>query len=329
MPNKTSETPGKCFGRRHPQRPTALNTAALTFSILTWAGVVASANSGHAADLRIDGKCTVPERSLIIADCTILQQPDGIAVLSGRNLRLSLTILPSAIVRSGRLSPNLEAQSPLLRLRLPASLAQLNTDINDARASANVRAVQFRSANGLETLVVIADRRRTPAGALEAALPSRSGPSSADLSDAQQIAPSEGSRILRGFELELERIQGLYDNLMFEEGDRALDLLVAETINFNDNYSRYEGSQQITAFLNSQINQLQALRALKSYERTLEEQDAAWNYNQRQAAIYREQQRQLEQAYRLASEVRRAAEASALRWWALWLGRPTTTVIIR
>jgi len=47
---------------------------------------------------------------------------------------------------------------------------------------------------------------------------------------------------------------------------------------------------------------------------SLEEQAGEWNYNQRQAAIYREQQHQLEQSYRLASEVRRAAEASVLRW---------------
>jgi hypothetical protein len=297
--------------------------------MLACAGLVVSANRGRASDLRIDGKCAVPELSLAIPDCTILQQPDGIAVLSGRNLRLSLTILPSAIVRSGRLTPELEAQSPLLRLRLSSSLAQLNTDLDDARASTNVRAVQFRSDTGLETLVVIADRRRTASGALEAALPSRSGPSSATLSETPQIAPSEASRILREFELALERIQSLYEHLMFEEGDRVLDLLIAETINFNNSYSRYEGSQQITAFLNSQINQLQALRALKSYERNLEEQSSEWNYNQRQAAIYREQQRQLEQAYRLATEVRRAAEASARSWWALWLGQPTTTVIIR
>ena len=38
---------------------------------------------------------------------------------------------------------------------------------------------------------------------------------------------------------------------------------------FNNTDNRYEGFQQITAFLNSQINQLQALRALKSYERSL------------------------------------------------------------
>lgn len=303
--------------------------AAVILLTLACAGLVVSADRGRASDLRIDGKCAVPERFLVIPDCTILQQPDGLSVFSGNNLRLSLTILPSAIIRSGSLTPELEAQSSLLRLRLPESLAQLNTELDDARASANVRAIQFRTDTGLETLVLIADRRRTAPGALEAAFPSRRGPSSANLSETRQIAPSEASRILREFELALERIQNLYDHLMFEEGDRVLDLLVAETINFYNSYSRFEGSQQITGFLNSQINQLQALRALKSYERNLEEREAEWTYNQQQAAIDREQQRQLEQAYRQASEVRRAAEASAQSWWALWLGRPTTTVIIR
>lgn len=45
---------------------------------------------------------------------------------------------------------------------------------------------------GLETLVVVADRRRTPAGVLKSALPRQNGPSSAALLEAPQIASLPG-----------------------------------------------------------------------------------------------------------------------------------------
>ena len=68
------------------------------------------------------------------------------------------------------------------------------------------------------------------------------------------------------------------------------------------------------------------LRALKDVDRMLEEQQAADRYDRLSPERLRRQRERQEQAYRLAVELRRAAEARTARWWPIWYGRPLILV---
>ena len=140
-------------------------------------------------------------------------------------------------------------------------------------------------------------------------------------------APSINSReSLKGFLRQLDRAEDLYNALMFEEADRVSELTVMRINAFLDDHRHLDGVNEIEAVLQARTSQLRDIRALKEIDRMLEEQQAADRYDRLQAQRLRRQRERQEQTYRLAVELRRAAEARAARWWPLWYGSPLILV---
>jgi len=158
------------------------------------------------------------------------------------------------------------------------------------------------------------------------AAPWRTASVSALVADASG-EPSVSSReALQGFLRQLDRAEDLYNALMFEEADRVNELTVMRINAFLESHRHLSGVDDIEAVLQARTRQLRDLRALKEVDRMLEEQQAADRYDRLSPERLRRQRERQEQAYRLAVELRRAAEARAARWWPLWYGSPLILV---
>ena len=131
-------------------------------------------------------------------------------------------------------------------------------------------------------------------------------------------APGATSRdALNAFLRQLDRAEELYRALMFEEADRISELTVMRINAFLESHRHLSGVDEVEAVLQARTAQLRELRSLLEHDRALEEQRSAERYDRLKAE--RERRRQ---AYQLALEQRRAAEARAARWWPIWFGRP-------
>ena len=135
--------------------------------------------------------------------------------------------------------------------------------------------------------------------------------------------PSPSIRMaLDAFINQLDRAEGLYQALMFEEADRVSEMNVMRINAFLESHRHLNGIDELESVLQARTSQLRELRGLKQYERQLEEDQAAARYNSLKIERERKQRELLEHSYRMAVERRRAAEARAASWWPLWFGRP-------
>ena len=285
-----------------------------------------SACSVAAGDLLLQGKCVIPETSSTFAQCTVINDGSSIIVLTGRSQQLSLKLFISDILLSGRLSPEFENNSPLLRLNIVRSLAEIGTGLGDAQSSSNVRGMQFNRDATIQTLIFIADRSGRNVSEVSSLIPNKvlNQQAGADL------APADGREILASFEREFERCETLYESLMFEEGDRVLDLVIAKAKLFREQYAGKTGSESISNLLNSKTTQLQRLRDYKTFDRYLEEQEAERNFDKLQRIQAEKERQRREYNYRMAQEYRRSLEAVALRWYSYWgINRSTNIYILR
>lgn len=277
-----------------------------------------------AKDLLLEGKCTIPEKSSSFAQCAVLNDGQSITVLSGRSQTLQIRILLSDIIFSGRLTPEFEANSPLLKSNIARSLSEVGTGLGDAQNSTNVRAFQFNRDGSVQTLIFIADRGGKNIGEISSLIPS----TSLNQQAGSDLAPGEARQILTAFEREFDRCQSLYEALMFEEADRVLDLAIAKSNLFSQKYGNRSGGNAIANVLKSQITQLQRLRDFRTFDRYLEEQQAERDYNEVQRRIAEEERKRREHQYRLAIEYRKSIEAIARRWYPYWGLRYSSNIYI-
>lgn len=143
-----------------------------------------------------------------------------------------------------------------------------------------------------------------------------------------QLSPKPFTSQMEVFNRELDRAEQLYDNLMFEEGDRVADMTIARINGFLAANATIEGVDEIENVYTARVNQLKQLKAFKSVARAQMEQEGAANYDRQQALRERKLREKREHQYRMAVEARRAAEARASRWWSVWYGRPYTPILI-
>lgn len=279
-----------------------------------------------AANILVEGKCTVPEINLSFTNCFALNDADSITILTGHNQSLQYKVALYNVILSGRLTPEFEENSPLLRSNILKSLADIDTKLADAQTSSNVRAFQLKHDNAIRTLIFIADRQSKNIGEIDRAIPTKS----LNMQSGPDIAPEEARVILASFEKEFERCHSLYEALMFEEGDRVLDLIFAKSKLFHNKYLGMNGADLISNVLKSKIGQLDKLRSYKAYDREIEERQAENNYNAAQKLIAAQERKRREHQYKLAVEYRRGLEATAYRWYYYWgLRYPSNIYIIR
>jgi hypothetical protein len=279
-----------------------------------------------AATILVEGKCTVPEINSSYDKCLVLNDGNSISILTGRNQSLQYKVVLSNVILSGRLTPEFEENSPLLKSNILKSLADIDTRLADAQASSNVRAFQLKDDNAIRTLIFIGDRQSKNIGEIDRAIPTKS----LNMQSGSDIAPEEARIILASFEKEFERCQSLYEALMFEEGDRVLDLTIAKSKLFQNKYLGMNGAGSISNVLKSKIGQLDKLRSYKAYDREIEERQAENNYNAAQKLIAAQERKRREHQYKLAVEYRRSLEATAYRWYNYWgLRYPSNIYIVR
>ena len=290
--------------------------------------ILATTTHSFGKSMRVDGKCALLERDLILQKCTILNRDGTITVLEGKTLNLLQKIYPSAIIESGSLNKVTENESVDLNRRLEYSLKRLNTGLGDAGRSSNVRVLQFQDSSGVETLVLVANRESYGSSTASDVIPTQQRSIESSYS---QLAPLEATRTLLEFEKEFDRAHGLYEALMFEEADRVLDMAIMRANSFIGSYLDYQGADEMEDVLQQQVDQLRAFREFKSSDRKLEELQAAKRYDEVKRQRLLQERRRREHAYRMAVEYRREAEARASRWWSYWWGRPwaRNTYIIR
>lgn len=282
--------------------------------------------SSESRELVLEGKCAIPEIPATYAQCTVMNDGRAITVLTGRSQNLLIKLFLSDIRLSGRLTPEFEKNSPRLQSALSRSLSEIGTGLGDAQNSTNVRALQFNRDSTIQTLVFIADRRGKNIGEVSSLIPHNS----LDQQAGSDLAPADARSILASFEREFERCETLYDALMFEEADRVLDMAIAKSRLFKEQYGSRDGASAISNVLNSQIAQLQRLRDYKAYDRYLEEQQAEQDYNAAQRRIAEQERQRREHQYRMAVEYRRSLEAIARRWYPYWgINQSTNIYVIR
>ena len=143
-----------------------------------------------------------------------------------------------------------------------------------------------------------------------------------------QLSTKPFTRQMEVFNRELDRAEQLYDNLMFEEGDRVADLTIARINAFLMENKTIDGVGDIEKVYAARVNQLRQLKSFKSAARAEMEREGAANYDRQQAFRERKVREQREHQYRMAVEARRAAEARAARWWSVWYGRPYAPILI-
>lgn len=277
-----------------------------------------------ARDLLLEGKCTIPETSRSFTKCTVMNDGQAITLLTGRSQSLHFKVLLSDILLAGRLTDEFEENSPLLRANIGRSLSEIGSGLDDAQNSSNVRALQFNQNASTQTLIFIASRQDVNAGEISSLIPDLS----LDQQAGDDLAPRDGQNILIAFQREFERCQSLYDDLMFEEADRVLDLAIAKSRLFSQNYGSRDGAESISRVLSAQIAQLQRLREYRAYDRYLEEQQAESDFNAAQQRIADQERARRQHEYRLAVEYRKSLEAIARRWYPYWGLTYSTTIYI-
>lgn len=268
----------------------------------------------------VEGKCGVAESGAFFSRCTVIRSGSKITTLASNNSTLVFDADAGQIIRIGPLDARSLVISPGIKQHLGEILAGLNVSESDARRSNNVKLVQARSTgnNSPRSLLFIANRDQRNLDALSATLANidrydENNPS------AVPLHPTDSAVALQEFARATARIQGLYEALMFEEADRVLDRTKAEISNFERRYANYNGFEDIQAVLYARIAQLEALRNLRSYDYQI----AQWQAQQRYDRIQREkaaaEERARQHQYKLAVERRKAAEANARTWWAIWM----------
>lgn len=306
-----------------------VNLATLSFKSIVSAFVLSlfnllAINHSFAKDLLLEGKCAIPELRQSFPACTILNDGKSLIILTGRNQFLQRKVPISDITLAGQLGTRFEANSQLLKENITQSLSEINTSLSDAQKSNNVRAFQFETSKLILTLILIADRTQKNIDEISQLIPTIDRKDSANA----DLAPAEAREILEDFERKFERAQTLYENLMFEEADRVLDLAIAKKNLFTKSYGNREGVKEVSNLLNSQIKQLLSLREYKTYDRMVEEQIAEKNYDQAQRRLAEAEEKRRKYQYKMAVEYRKTAEANAVSWYSFWLGRPRTSIYI-
>ncbi|WP_143592899.1 hypothetical protein [Synechococcus sp. 8F6] len=277
----------------------------------------------------VEGKCGILETGAYFTKCTLLKSGNLISALTNNGSNLILNASRSEILRIGPLSDEVSNLSPESSKGLGIVLAGLSTSKTDAEKSNNVRIISFiKDFNTRQSFIFIADRRQENTNNLSFVAPYVATLNTSSTST-PELPPSDASAYLEEYDRAFNRIQGLYDSLMFEEADRVLDRTIASINNFSKRYSGYQGAFEIQTFLNSRIAQAESLRSLKSYEY----QQAQWQAEMRYARIQKEkadaEERQRQHQYRLAVERRKTAEANARQWLAIWLlVRPPSVNVI-
>lgn len=271
----------------------------------------------------VEGKCVIPETGDVYPKCGIINDGSSLTIVAGRGKNLIKKIPISDIYRSGRLTADFETSSPLLKSRINSSLSEIQTDRSDAIQSNNVRAIQVNDNGSFYTVILIADRNKN-LESLSSLIPNQYPNPIAG----SKLLFDDAQKILKDFERQFERVDSLYSELMFEEGDRALDLAAAKAILFKQRFGNKEGVLEVEKYLQSQIRQLIALRNFKNSERLLEEVNAEKEYDKAQKKLAVEQLKRQEYFYKLAVEYRKTAEANALKWYAIWAGRPSNNIYI-
>ena len=82
-----------------------------------------------------------------------------------------------------------------------------------------------------------------------------------------QLPPQDSPGQMEFFSRELDRAEQLYDNLMFDEADRAADLTIARINAFLAKNRGIEGVDEIEAVYTARVNQLRQLKAFKTAAR--------------------------------------------------------------
>lgn len=277
----------------------------------------------------VEGKCGILETGAYFTKCTLLKSGSLISALTSNGSNLILNASRSEILRIGPFNDEVGSLSPEVSKGLGIVLAGLSISKTDAAKSNNVRVISFvNEFNSRQSFIFIADRGQENINSLNLIAPYVATVNTTNFAT-PELTPSDASAYLEEYERAFNRIQGLYDSLMFEEADRVLDRTIASINNFSRRYSSYKGAFEIQAFLNSRIAQAESLRSLKSYEY----QQAQWQAEKRYERIQKEkadaEERQRQYQYRLAVEKRKTAEANARQWLAIWLlMRPPSVNII-
>ena len=143
-----------------------------------------------------------------------------------------------------------------------------------------------------------------------------------------QLPPKGSGEAMEFFNKELDRAERLYNDLMFEEGDRVADITIARINAFIQNRQNIDGVKEIEAVYQSRVEQLRRLKDYKSFDRALMLQEGADRFDAKKSERERKVREQREYNYKLAIEARRTAEARAAQWWSRWYGRPYSSIII-
>jgi len=272
----------------------------------------------------MEGKCAIPERSVAYKKCAVMNDGSAITVLAGPNQQLVQQILLSDIIVAGRLSSIYGLTSSQFNQNIATVLGLVNLTTNDAFKSSNVRGLQYKQGQAFETIVFIANREAKTYDGISSLIPTIAS----NIQAGEQLAPADAHEILADFQRQFERAQSLYQELMFEEADRVLDMSIAKANLFSQKYETREGAKDVLTFLVSQVRELQAMRDYKSYDRKLEEYQAEQDYNQVQRQRAEAERQRREHEYRVAAEYRKATEANTLKWYNYWYGRPSTSIYI-
>lgn len=299
-------------------RVVALTLSRYFLSLVLALGVSTAVSPAKSEGL-IEGKCGILESGSAFSRCTVISKGGDLAVLANNGGNLIFQARNSEILRIGSLSPRAEAISPGIKTGFRATLSALSISESDARRSSNVRLIQARGNSAtVKSLLFIADRDTRNLDQLNANLtPIDNYTSSSDT--ASILVPSDSSKILEEFERAFQRIQSLYDALMFEEADRVFDRTEAEIRNFSKRFKDYQGSLEVTAVLNAKSRQLELLRNSRLYDYEISRAQAEQRYDRIQREKAEAEARRRRQEYLMAVEYRKAAEANARKWWAIWM----------
>lgn len=283
---------------------------------LILAGVCTLTSPGLANGL-VEGKCGIAESGTAFSRCDLLSSSGELSVLANNSSTLLLQASPSQIMRIGSLDERAEQISPGLKLGLQQTLSGLGVSKGDAVKSSNVKVIQARTGSGsIQSVIFIANRTSKNIDQFNAVLVNRDN---AQANNILQLNLEDSARYLQNFERAFDRIEGLYEALMFEEADRVLDRTQIEVKNFAERFRIFNGSEEIMAVLNARIKQIQALRNLRSYDYQIAQWQAEQRYNRIQKEKAAAEERRRKQEYMLAVEYRKAAQANALKWWAIWM----------
>lgn len=306
---------------KHKSRNSALSLKAFNLLVLFF---TAAAVIPAQADGLIDGKCGIAEIGSAFSRCTAIIKHGNLSILANNGGNLILQARSSEILRIGLLSDRAEALSPGLKGGLRTTLSTLGVSESDARRSSNVRIIQVRDTSmGIISLLFIADRSPGNLDQLNANLRPIERDNSL-LGNVPSLIPADTSQILDEFNRAFQRIQGLYEALMFDEADRVFDRTQADLRNFSKRFGSYQGAPEVMAVLESRTRQLESLRSFKYYDYQLSRAQAEQRYNRIQRERAEAEAREKRRQYLLAVEYRKAAEANARKWWAIWMAtRPT------